>query len=334
MDEVIAAIRDAEERTQPPKPFDLDDAMRRGRRRARRRRAAIAGAGLAAATAVGVGLVFGLAERPGPADPAPPAETPSPPPGIPGEVVERPDELISLFAAPQRPRDVLPDEVKTVANVDESTTRALGHFRDTRYWAALPKPSDVPTDLASRNIQVVCHVTVTAQEWESTTCGGWASPERLGPSSWGPSGLTAQLLPDGYRPSADQLAEWTFVGPNLAITDVRPDCPPLAPSVLPDGSWAGQPTLVSRESPDGPPAVGFEWTGPGSYVRQAVGDVEPPAPSGSDGEALTVRGADGRMVALSPGRFAVSFEHDGCAYSLELGPDLSMRQARAYARSF
>lgn len=65
-------------------------------------------------------------------------------------------------------------------------------------------------------------VAASASEWAGTACGGGGVilPDRPIVSMYvDMTGESAHVLPDGYAPSAEELAEWTFVTPNLAISD-------------------------------------------------------------------------------------------------------------------
>lgn len=204
MNSVVDVLRDAEERTSPPEGFDLNLAMRRGQARARRRRVLQAASVVATTALVATGVALGWS-----------AATSTTPAGEP-EVLRGDDAAaqFGFFSAPQTASDQLPAAVADEAAVVASSTRDLAGFGDAHYWAALNESG------------YICIVTVVQEAWVSTTCGGIA-PGQPGPTSYtAMSGQTARLLPDGYEPSIQEHAGWTYLTPNLAVAEDHLDSPP------------------------------------------------------------------------------------------------------------
>ncbi|NDL58759.1 hypothetical protein [Phytoactinopolyspora mesophila] len=200
MEDVLQKLRSADERTSPPRAFDLEATVRRGQARLRRRRFVQASVGVAAV----VGAVAG-------------AFVVTPLSGGSGELTAAgdpsPEDALSLLAEPAGIDDELPamlGEQVSQQGLVASTARVVTETEDTKFWAAVNLRGEI------------CFVAYTKHPYNRSATGcaevaaflddGLAIP--AGPSPrWG----DALLVPDGYELSAGQAADRTLVTPNLAV---------------------------------------------------------------------------------------------------------------------
>lgn len=202
VNDVISRLREAETRTQPPRPFDLDASLRQARGRARRRRAWQAGAGLVASAAVVAGVT---AAWPDGQELSPrPADTAAPP--------VDPRERLSLLNEPrdaddEPPAEFLRGNASVSESLVESTVHLVAEWDGVHFWVGLDRENyacllmAAPEDLS---------------KW-MMTCGGMGDEGIMGSGAVGEQYVEARLLPDGYVRDPDELAEWYFVTPNLAV---------------------------------------------------------------------------------------------------------------------
>ena len=206
MHRVTERLREAEQRTVPPGPFDLDASLRRVRGKARRRRVALSVSGLVAAAVVVIGSAVIWPDN----------TTGSPEFRGPAASVAGPRDMLDVLNTPQEAEDRLPAEVVDDPNFADSyvvpeSVRFLAEHDRARYWAGMS------TDGYACLVMLlpVDKLNVAPEDdwsWYSM-CGGISGPGMESEAE----GVRTRLVPDDYEPSEADRSEWTFLTPNLAV---------------------------------------------------------------------------------------------------------------------